>query len=383
MLHETATGEQRVALVPEVLGKLTSLGATAIIESGAGAPAYFSDEAYRQAGASIGSAEEIYARADVITRLGPPTPTAIDLLHPGQVIIGLLRPWEHPADVLRWAEHGVTTIALDYLPRTLSRAQTIDVLSSQSSIAGYRAAVLGANTYGSYFPMLMTAAGTVRPAEVLVLGAGVAGLQAIATARRLGASVSGYDVRPQARAEVASLGARFVDLPGVVSTQGTDGYARELTAQEQQAQRDALDAYIARSDVVITTAQVPGRKPPLLVTAAAVSAMKPGSVIVDLASGPYGGNVEVSEADRSVVVDPGVTVIGAGNLPSTMAPAASRAYARNVTALLGLLIRDGALTVDPEDEVVGAMLVTHGGSVVHPAVAEAVAQHLASLRGEQ
>jgi NAD(P) transhydrogenase subunit alpha len=184
--------------------------------------------------------------------------------------------------------------------------------------------------------------------------------------------VSGYDVRPQARAEVASLGARFVDLPGVVSTMGTDGYARELTDEERAAQLAALDAHIARADVVITTAQVPGRKPPLLVTASAVAAMRPWTVVVDIAAGPYGGNVEVSQADRTVTVPPGVTVIGAGNLPSDMAPAASRAYARNVAALLALVVRDGAVTVDPADEVLGAMLVTHDGAVVHPAVAEAV-----------
>jgi NAD(P) transhydrogenase subunit alpha len=212
----------------------------------------------------------------------------------------------------------------------------------------------------------------VKPAQVLVLGAGVAGLQAIATARRLGAAVSGYDVRPQARAEIASLGARFVDLPGVVSTVSSDGYARELTDQERAAQLAALDGHIARADVVITTAQVPGRTPPLLVTAAAVAAMKPGSVVVDIAAGPYGGNVEVSQADRTITVEPGVTVIGAGNLASDMAPAASRAYARNVAALLALVLHDGSVTVDPSDEVIGAMLVTHGGAVVHPAVIEAV-----------
>ncbi len=219
-------------------------------------------------------------------------------LRPGQVLLGLLRPWERPDEVARWAEVGITAIALDYLPRTISRAQSMDVLSSQANIAGYRAAVRAADSYGGYFPMLMTAAGTVKPAEVLVLGAGVAGLQAIATARRLGASVSGYDVRPQARAEVASLGAKFVDLPGVVSTQGSDGYARELTPEEQRAQRAALDAFIARSDVVITTAQVPGRRPPLMVTASAVAGMRPGSVVVDIAAGPYGGNVEVLATRR-------------------------------------------------------------------------------------
>lgn len=375
MVRETGTGERRVALVPEVLGRLAALGAGALVERGAGARATFADDGYTASGADLVAAEDVYSRAEVMVRVGPPTPKDSDRLRAGQLLVGLLRPWERPAEVLRWAQRGVTAIALDYLPRTLSRAQTMDVLTSQSSIAGYRAAIRAADTYGGYFPMLMTAAGTVKPAEVLVLGAGVAGLQAIATARRLGASVSGYDVRPQAREEVASLGARFVDLPGVVSTMGTDGYARELTEHERAAQLAALDAHIARADVVITTAQVPGRKPPLLVTASAVQAMKPGSVVVDIAAGPYGGNVEVSEPDRTVTVDPGVTVIGAGNLPSDMAPAASRAYARNIVALLGLMVRDGAVTVDPADEVIGAMLVTHAGSVVHPAVIEEVDQY--------
>ncbi len=386
VVRETATGERRVALVPEVLGKLTSLGARALVEGGAGRQATFDDGAYAGAGAELATLDEVYARAAAIVRVGPPTPQDSDRLRTGQLLIGLLRPWERPAEVRRWAQRGVTAIALDYLPRTLSRAQTLDALTSQSSIAGYRAAIRAADTYGGYFPMLMTAAGTVKPAEVLVLGAGVAGLQAIATARRLGASVSGYDVRPQARAEVASLGARFVDLPGVVSTMGSDGYARELTEDERAAQLAALDRHIARADVVVTTAQVPGRKPPLLVTAAAVAGMKPGSVVVDIAAGPYGGNVEVSQADRTVTVPPGVTVIGAGNLPSDMAPAASRAYARNIAALLALVLRDGAVTVDPADEVLAAMLVTHGGQIVHPSLRgdppEPQANTETSVRGE-
>ncbi len=369
-MRETAAGERRVGLVPEVIAKLQALGAGALVERGAGEGASFADEAYRLAGATLAGVDEVYDRAAVIIRVGPPEATEPDRLRPGQLLVGLLRPWEHPDQVRGWAGHDVTAVALDYLPRTLSRAQAMDALTSQASVAGYRAAIRAADTYGGYFPMLMTAAGTVKPAEVLVLGAGVAGLQAIATARRLGASVSGYDVRPQARAEVASLGARFVDLPGVVSTAGTDGYARELTPEERAAQLAALDRHIARSDVVITTAQVPGRKPPLLVTASAVGQMKPGSVVVDMAAGPYGGNVEVSQADQTMTVPPGVTVIGAGNLASDMAAAASRAFARNIVAVLGLVLRDGAVTIDPQDEVVGAMLVTHQGSVVHPSLRE-------------
>lgn len=312
------------------------------------------------------------AKADILFTVGPPDSETAQALRPGQVVIGLLRPWEQLDTVAAWARQGVTAIALDYLPRTLSRAQVMDALTSQASVAGYRAAIAAANAYGGYFPMLMTAAGTVKPAEVLVLGAGVAGLQAIATARRLGASVSGYDVRPAARAEVASLGAKFVDLPGVVSTVSTDGYARELTEEERAAQQAALDKFIARSDVIITTAQVPGRKPPLLVRASAIAEMKPGSVVLDMAASNYGGNVEGSVPDATVTVGSGVTVIGAGSLASDMAPAASRAYARNMTAVLGSLVKDGALHIDPSDEVIGAMLVIHHGEAVHPAIVEAL-----------
>jgi len=371
VLRESTDGERRVALVPEVIGKLAASGMSVLVEHDAGAGAAISDDAFVAAGAAIKAAADVYAEADILLRVGPPTTAESAGLRRGQVLVGLLRPWERLDAVRAWATSGVTSVALDYLPRTLSRAQTIDALTSQASVAGYRAAIRAADVYGGYFPMLMTAAGTVRPAEVLVLGAGVAGLQAIATARRLGASVSGYDVRPAARSEVASLGAKFVDLPGVVSTSGSDGYARELTAEERAAQLAALDKHIARSNVVITTAQVPGRKPPLLVTAQAVSEMKPGSVVLDMAASSYGGNVEVSKPDATVVVDPGVTVIGAGALASDMAPAASQAYARNLAALLALIVKDGAVVIDPADKVVGAMLATHDGAVVHPGLSEA------------
>jgi NAD(P) transhydrogenase subunit alpha len=362
--------ERRVAMVPEVLSRIGLLGADVVVERGAGDGAHLRDADYESAGARLAAAAEVVTAADILITVTPPTATVTALLRRDQVLIGLLRPWERPDVLRRWAELGVTAIALDYLPRTISRAQSMDVLSSQATIAGYRAAVRAADTYGGFFPMLMTAAGTVKPAEVLVLGAGVAGLQAIATARRLGASVSGYDVRPQARAEVASLGARFVDLPGVVSTQGTDGYARELTAEEQGAQRAALDSHIARSDVLITTAQVPGRRPPLMVTAAAVAGMRPGSVVVDIAAGPYGGNVESSRPDETLVVEPGVIVIGAGNLASDMAPAASRAYARNIASVLAAIIADGRIRVPTDDDVIAAMTVTRAGRVVHPALVE-------------
>jgi NAD(P) transhydrogenase subunit alpha len=271
------------------------------------------------------------------------------------------------------AANGVTAVSLDRLPRTLSRAQSMDALTSQANVAGYRAVLVAASAYQGYFPMLMTAAGTVRPAVVLVLGAGVAGLQAIGTARRLGAVVNGYDVRPEARGDIESLGGKFLDL-GTTQATSEGGYARALTDDETRAQQQALAAAIARNDVVITTAQVPGARPPVLVTAEAVAAMRSGSVIVDLAAGPLGGNVDGSLPDATVVTANGVSIIGAGNLPSSMAAAASTAYSRNVSALLDHLRPDGALTIDPTDEIQAGVVVTHGGAVVNPAVASLLAK---------
>ncbi|MEU5095616.1 NAD(P) transhydrogenase subunit alpha [Streptomyces sp. NPDC020996] len=353
-----APGERRVALVPEAVALLRRDGIDVLVETGAGAGAWFADADYAEAGAAVVPPHELYTRADAVLCVGPPDAGAAESLRAGQVLIGLLEPLRRPALVSALAARGVRTVSLDLLPRTLSRAQSMDALTSQANVAGYKAAVLAADTYGRFFPMLTTAAGTMRPAQVLVLGAGVAGLQAIATARRLGAAVTAYDVRPESREEVKSLGARFLDVaapPTWEQGTGQGGYARELTESEQRAQRAALDAHIARTDIVITTAQVPGRKPPLLVTAAAVRAMKSGSVVVDLAASESGGNVEVSEPDRTTVLDNGVTVIGAGRLPSAMATAASTAYARNLVALLRHLVRDGELVLDPADEITAAL----------------------------
>jgi len=262
----------------------------------------------------------------------------------------------------------VTAISLDGLPRTVSRAQSMDALSSQANVAGYKAALVAAGTYSNYLPMFMTAAGTTRPALVLVIGAGVAGLQAIGTARRLGAIVTGYDVRDAARGDVLSTGATFLDLGVQVSAVGEGGYARELTAEERRAQQDALNTAMSKFDIVITTAQVPGRRPPLLVSATALAGMRAGSVVVDLGSSALGGNVEGSKPGENVVTANGVTVVGATNLPSAVPKASSTAYSRNICALLAHLIADGELTVDPADEITAGVLVTHRGEVVHPAV---------------
>lgn len=368
VVREEAAGERRVSLVPEVIGRLTSLGVEVLVASGAGAEAGFPDAAYEKAGARVVPPAELVERADILTCVGPPESPP-----DGKMLVGLLSPLQRLDRVRDWLARGVTAVSLDLLPRTLSRAQVMDALSSQANIAGYKAVLLAANAYGRYFPMLTTAAGTTTPAAVLVLGTGVAGLAAIGTARRLGAVVTAYDVRPQARAEAASVGARVLEIAAVESAVGEGGYARALTDEEQQALAEELANHIPRFDVVITTAQVPGRRPPVLVTAAAVTEMAPGSVVVDLAASPLGGNVEGSQPDSTVVTPNGVTLIGAGNLPSAMAPAASTAYARNLTALLAHLLPEGEPRIDPEDEIQAGVVVTHAGRPVNQAVAQALA----------
>ncbi|HWH01531.1 MAG TPA: NAD(P) transhydrogenase subunit alpha [Pilimelia sp.] len=365
--RETTPGERRVALVPDGVSRLVAAGLAVLVESDAGARAWQTNDAYAAAGAELVGTDELYERADVLLSVGRPDP---ERLRSGQAVLGLLQPLTDPAYVSRLAERGVTAVSLDTLPRTLSRAQPMDALSSQASVAGYKAVLLAANAFDRYFPLLITAAGTAKPAEVLVLGAGVAGLQAIGTARRLGAIVRAYDVRPAARGEIESMGAAFVQLSSVGDAAGAGGYARALTEAEQRAQQKELGEHVARHDVVITTAQVPGRRPPLLVTEEAVKAMAAGSVVVDLAASPLGGNVALSEPGRTVVTDNGVTVIGADNAPAAMPTAASAAYSRNICALLLHLIDDGgALAVDPTDEIQAGVVVTHGGRVLKEATA--------------
>ena len=360
VVRQTTPGERRVALVPDAVARLRESGVRVLVESGAGAAATFADSAYIKAGATIATAADVCAQADVLVCVSPPE--AFEL-HQGQAVLGLLQPAARPDRIRDWACAGVTAISLDRLPRTLSRAQSMDALTSQANVAGYKAVLVAANAYGGYLPMMMTAAGTVKPATVLVLGAGVAGLQAIGTARRLGAIVTGYDVRPEAREEVRSLGARFLDLGESVNASGSGGYARELNEAERDAQQHALDERIAGFDIVITAAAVPGRRPPLLVTDTALKGMRPGSVVVDTAAGPLGGNVALSRPGATEVVGDGVTVIGAGDLPAQMPVAASTAYARNICATLSYLLRDGVLTIDTTDELQSAIVVCHEGGI--------------------
>jgi H+-translocating NAD(P) transhydrogenase subunit alpha len=365
---ETAPGERRVALVPEALGKLTAAGLEVLVEAGAGAGAAFPDQAYADAGGTVVTTVELYGQSDIILRIQKPTASEISVMRAGQTVLGLLQPLIDPQTAAALAKHGVTAISLDAIPRTLSRAQSMDALSSQANVGGYKAVLIAANEFGRYFPLLTTAAGTAKPANVLILGIGVAGLQAIGTARRLGAVVKAYDVRPETREQAESLGAQFVKLKTTIDATGSGGYARELTAEERAAQQAELNEVIGGMDIVITTAQVPGRKPPVLVTADAVRKMKPGSVIVDMAASALGGNCELSEAGRTVQTDNGVRIISPDNLPATMPAGASAFYARNISTLLLGMVKDGQLNLDFEDEVTKSTVITKDGAVVADAV---------------
>ena len=365
--RETAAGERRVALVPEALGKLQAAGLEILVESGAGAGALIPDGAYKDAGATIVSTVELYAQSDVILRVQKPSPDEVKVMRSGQAVVGFLAPLIDPQTAKALADQGVIAISLDAIPRTLSRAQSMDALSSQANVGGYKAVLIAAESFGRYFPLLTTAAGTAKPANVLILGIGVAGLQAIGTAKRLGAVVKAYDVRAETKEQAQSLGAQFLVLKSVADASGEGGYARQLTPEEQAAQQQELNGHIATMDVVITTAQVPGRRPPLLVTADAVKGMKPGSVIVDMAASALGGNVELSKAGETIVTDNGVTIIAPDNLPATMPVGASAFYARNISALLLEMVKDGELDLDFENEVTKSTVITNGGQVVQEA----------------
>jgi NAD(P) transhydrogenase subunit alpha len=347
--RETASGERRVALVPETVGRLSGNGFEVVVEVGAGAAAFFPDNAYTEAGATLGDPWE----ADAVVKVQSPTAAEAERLGSGTILIGFLAPLTDTEGIERLQSRGGVAFAMESIPR-ITRAQPMDALSSQATVGGYKAALLAANHLPRFFPMLMTAAGTVAPAKTLVLGAGVAGLQAIATARRLGAVVTGFDVRPVVREQIESLGANWLDL-GVGGGEAEGGYARELTPEEQQAQQAALEARISEFDVVITTAAVPGRPAPRLIPAAAVEAMRPGSVVVDLAA-ETGGNCELTERGE-VVERHGVTVVGLLNLPSTMPYHASQLYSRNILALLTHLAPGGEPNLDWSDEITAGACV--------------------------
>jgi NAD(P) transhydrogenase subunit alpha len=368
---EITPGERRVALVPDTVARLAKAGAPVLVQRGAGEAAAFLDSAYEGAGAALAAdAAELYAKADVVTKVQRPSDAELGLMREGATLIAFLAPLGDPAYVERLAARRLTALSMDAIPR-ISRAQSMDALSSQANVGGYKAVLLAASTLPKFFPMLTTAAGTIPPAKVLVLGAGVAGLQAIATARRLGAVVSGYDTRAVVREQVQSLGATFLEVDLGVDAEGAGGYAKELTAEQIERQRAFMVEHIGASDCVITTAAVPGKRAPLLITEEAVRAMRPGSVIVDLAA-ETGGNCALTEPG-SVVVRSGVTIIGTTNLPSTMPYDASRLYARNVLTLLQHLMKDGALNFDYSDEITRGTTLTHDGEITHEPTLAALA----------
>ncbi len=359
---ESSPDERRVALVPDTVTRLAAAALEVSIESGAGSSAYFPDEAYQQAGARVvKGASALLGESDVVLKVQAPSTAEVEMLQKDAVLISFLQPATQGEIIQALAKRGVTAFSLELVPR-ISRAQSMDALSSQASVSGYKAVLMAAGRVGKFFPMMMTAAGTIPPARVLVMGAGVAGLQAIATARRLGAVVSAYDVRPAVKEEVHSLGATFIEL-ALETQEGEGGYAREQSEEFLRKQRELIGEHVAKSDVVITTAAVPGRHAPLLVTGEMVKGMRPGSLIVDLAA-DTGGNVELTQAGKDVDVG-GVTIIGTRNVPSTMPLHASQLYARNVANLLLHLVKEGAIVLDFADEITKGCCVTHGGEIVN------------------
>jgi len=365
VLTETAALETRVAMVPEIAAKLRALGVRVVMERGAGALAHFPDASYVDV--EFGSAASILSTADVLLKVRPPTLAEAAALKEGAVLIGFIQAYANPELVRALRDRGITTLAMELVPR-ISRAQSMDALSSQASVAGYKAALIAANSLERFLPMLTTAAGTIKPAQVLVIGAGVAGLQAIATAKRLGAVVEAYDVRGATRDQVKSLGAKFVETG--VSAEGAGGYARELTAEEKLKQQEVLDARIAASDAVICTASVPGRAAPRIVSKSAVERMKAGSVIVDIAA-EQGGNCELTQGGETVM-HAGVKVIGSLNLPAALPYHASEMYARNLFNLLKPALTSGELSIDWNDEVFAGAVLTHQGQIKHEATRKAV-----------
>ena len=369
ILKETWPGEARVAATPETVKKWTGAGLTVAVETGAGTGAAITDEAYLAAGATIApNAAQALSGADIVLKVRGPSSDEISALKDRAIVVALLDAHREKDTINALAAKGAQAYAMEFVPR-ITRAQVMDALSSQANLAGYRAVIEAASAYGKAFPMMMTAAGTVAPAKVFVMGVGVAGLQAIATARRLGAVVSATDVRPATKEQVESLGAKFIAVEDEEFKQAetSGGYAKEMSAEYKAKQAALVTAHIAKQDIVITTALIPGRAAPILVTRDQVASMKPGSVLIDLAA-PQGGNVEGCKADE-VVETGGVRIIGFSNIVTRIASDASALYAKNLQAFVGLLVdKDGALNPDNEDEILKAALVTHGGAVVHPAL---------------
>ena len=373
VLRETQEGEARVALMPESIKKLVALGASVQVESGAGLSAARTDDDYREAGAEVSrDRDALLNNADVLAAVNRPPENDFARMKRGAVVIGFLRPLDEPSALLPAVDRGVTTFSVELIPR-ITRAQAMDALSSMATVAGYKAVLLGAAHIPRMFPLLMTAAGTVPPARVLVLGAGVAGLQAIATARRLGAVVEGYDVRAAAGEQVKSLGAKFLEVDlGGIKTEDAGGYAVELSDEAMNRGRALIAEHAKTADVIITTAQIPGRRAPLLITQEAVEGMKRGSIVIDLA-GATGGNCALSQPDVTVERD-GVTILAPTNLTATVPVHASQLYSRNITSFLSLLIKDGQLRIDMSDDVVGPSCVTHDGQIVNQRVATSLSQ---------
>ena len=363
---EFTPGERRVALVPDVAKKYQGLGAALLLQAGAGASAYYRDEDYGAA-ELVADASSVLKKADVVLQVQPLSMDDLNELKPGSVLVGLQQPWSSKERIELLRQKGITCFALELLPR-ISRAQSMDVLSSQAAVAGYECALIAADHSPKFFPMLTYAAGTIRPAKVLVIGAGVAGLQAIATAKRLGAMVSGYDVRPETKEQIESLGAKFVDTG--VSAAGTGGYARELTDDEKRQQAEKLGKAIAECDALITTAAIPGKKAPVIVSAEMVARMRPGSVVVDMAA-ETGGNVAGTMAGEKTWGGE-TLIIGPTNIPSRMPVHASEMYAKNLFNFISPFIKDGALALDWEDEVLAGACLTHAGELRHAGVKQAL-----------
>lgn len=372
VVKEVEVGERRVAAVPEVVGRLVKQGLEVWVESGAGEGSFFSNDAYEAVGAKIiHDTAAVWREADAIVKVAPPKEREIEMMREGSVLIGFVNPLGSPQIVQQLANRRVTAFAMELIPRT-SRAQSMDALSSQAGVAGYKAVLIAASALPKFFPMLTTAAGTIRPAKVFVIGAGVAGLQAIATARRLGAVVEAFDIRPAVKEEVQSLGAKFVEVQLQEQTVGANGYAKEISDESKRRTQEAIAEHVRTADVVIATAQVPGKKAPLIVTEDMVAQMQPGSVIVDLAA-EQGGNCAGTEPGKDVVRN-GVTIIGPINLPSSMPVHASQMYAKNILTLVQYLVKDGQMQMNFDDDIIAETCIAHAGEIRNQRVREVLAQ---------